>query len=108
MAMGSLDLTAAFDVVNVDLLMKRLIILGLPSDWLDLLGAWLRDRAAFVEVLADRSMLFDVNIGTVQGSILGPVLFSLFIAPVFGRFLSMRMIPIQLHHQEKNKMLWRN
>jgi hypothetical protein len=83
-AMGSLDLTAAFDVVNVDLLMKRLIILGLPSDWLDLLGAWLRDRAAFVEVSADRSMLFDVNIGTVQGSILGPVLFSLFIAPVFG------------------------
>jgi hypothetical protein len=83
-AMGSLDLTAAFDVVDIDLLMKRLLTLGLPSDWLDLLGAWLRDRAAFVEVSADRSMLFDVNIGTVQGSILGPVLFSLFIAPVFG------------------------
>ena len=74
-AMGSLD---------VDLLMKRLIILGLPSDWLDLLEAWLRDQATFVEVSADRSMLSDVSIGTVQGSILGPVLFSLFAAPVFG------------------------
>jgi hypothetical protein len=60
--MGSLGLTAAFDVVNVDLQMKQLLILGLPSDWLDLLGAWLRDWAAFVEVSADRSMLFDVNI----------------------------------------------
>ncbi len=36
-AMGSLDLSAAFDVVNVELLMKRLTTLGLPTDWLHLL-----------------------------------------------------------------------
>jgi hypothetical protein len=83
-AMGSLDLTAAFDVVNTDLPLKRLEKLGLPQDWMELLEAWLRDRAAFVEVSADRSMIYDVNIGTVQGSILGPVLFSLFVSPVFG------------------------
>jgi hypothetical protein len=29
-------------------------------------------------------MLYKVNIGTVQGSILGPVLFSLFVSPMFG------------------------
>ncbi len=57
-AMCSLDLTAAFDLVDIDLLMKRLLTLGLPSDWLNLLGAWLRDRAAFVEVSEDRSMLY--------------------------------------------------
>jgi hypothetical protein len=82
-AMGSLDLTAAFDVVDVDLLMKQLLTLGLPSEWLDQLEAWLRDCATFVEVSADCSMHYNVNIGTVQGSILGPVLFSLFIFPVF-------------------------
>ena len=71
-------------MIDIDLLMKRLLTLGLPSDWLDLLGAWLRDLAAFVEVSADRSMLYDVNIGTVQGLILGPVLFHLFVSPVFG------------------------
>jgi hypothetical protein len=82
-AMGSLDLSAAFDVVNVDLLIQRLNILGLPTDWMSLLELWLRDRAAFVEVSVDQSMLYDINIGTVQGSILGPVLFSLFVCPVF-------------------------
>ena len=96
-AMGSLDLTAAFDMVDIDLLMKRLLTLGLPSDWLDLLGAWLRDLAAFVEVSADRSMLYDVNIGTVQGLILGPVLFHLFVSPVFGlnNIVAMQMTPTQ-------------
>jgi len=82
-AMGSLDLSAAFDVVNIDLLIARLTTLGLPTDWMDLINAWLRDRSAFVEVSSGRSMLFDLDIGTVQGSILGPVLFSLFVSPVF-------------------------
>jgi hypothetical protein len=82
-AVGSLDLSAAFDVVNINLLIKRLTTLGLPSDWVELLETWLRNRAAFVEVGEDRSMLYDINIGTVQGSILGPVLFSLFVAPIF-------------------------
>ena len=31
-AMASLDLSAAFDVVNVPLLIKRLDIIGLPGD----------------------------------------------------------------------------
>ena len=50
---------------------------------MDLIKAWLRDRSAFVEVSSGRSMLFDLDIGTVQGSILGPILFSLFVSPVF-------------------------
>jgi hypothetical protein len=85
-AMGSLDLSAAFDVVDINLLMKRMITLGLPTDWIELLETWLRDQAAFVEVSGHRSMLYDVNIGTVQGSILGPALFSLFVSPVFGLY----------------------
>ena len=70
-------------MVNINLLIKRLTTLGLPFDWMELLETWLRNRAAFVEVGEDRSMLYNINIGTVQGSILGPVLFSLFVAPMF-------------------------
>ena len=37
-AMASLDLSSAFDVVDVPLLLKRLRILGLPDDVIDLIG----------------------------------------------------------------------
>ena len=42
--MASLDLSAAFDVVNIELLLKRLVIIGLPSDVTDLIGIWLSKR----------------------------------------------------------------
>ena len=32
-AMGSLDLSAAFNMVNVDLLIMKLKFFGLPADW---------------------------------------------------------------------------
>jgi len=51
---------------------------------MDLLETWLRNPADFVEVGEDRSMLYDINLGTAKGSILGPVLFSLFVAPMFA------------------------
>jgi hypothetical protein len=47
--MGSLDLMVAFDVVDIDLLMQRLKNSGLPTVRMELLEAWLRDQAAFVE-----------------------------------------------------------
>ncbi len=43
--MSSLDLSAAFDLVNLDLLMKRLKIMGMPDDLLQLLEVWLRQRS---------------------------------------------------------------
>ena len=42
--MASLDLSAAFDVVNIELLLKRLEIVGLPQDLLDLISKWLTNR----------------------------------------------------------------
>jgi retron-type reverse transcriptase len=81
-AVASLDLSAAFDVVNVDLLLDRLFIMGIPDDIIELLAAWLKDRAAYVEVSGECSSYFDVTSGTVQGSILGPILFNLFMSPL--------------------------
>ena len=48
-AMSSLDLSAAFDLVNLDLLLERLKIMGIPKDLLRLLKIWLRDRHFYVE-----------------------------------------------------------
>ena len=81
--MASLDLSAAFDVVNIDLLMKRLVILGLPNDVLSLIEIWLRNRLFYVEIDGQVSKFFEINHGTIQGSILGPVLYAIYVSPLF-------------------------
>ena len=40
----SLDLSAAFDIVNVKLLLTRLRIIGLPTDIVKLIEIWLKER----------------------------------------------------------------
>ncbi len=47
--MSSLDLSAAFDFVNLDLLLKRLKIMGIPIDVIQLLEVWLWDRFFYFE-----------------------------------------------------------
>ena len=73
---SSLDLSAAFDLVDLDLLLTRLKIMGIPNDILSLLNIWLRNRYFYVQATNDNSRIYDIDIGTaqVQGSILGPIL----------------------------------
>jgi hypothetical protein len=78
--LASLDLSAAFDIVNIDLIIKRLRILGLPNDNMDLIKVWLKNHMFYVTVEGKNSMLY----GTVQGSILGPVLYAMFVSPLFN------------------------
>jgi hypothetical protein len=42
--LSSLDLSSAFDIVNTDLLIKRLRVIGLPEDVVSLIKIWLSDR----------------------------------------------------------------
>ena len=81
--MASLDLSAAFDVVNVPLLLKRLKVMGLPEDLIALIEAWLRGRSFYVSIGNLNSSLCNLTSGTVQGSILGPILYAIYVSPVF-------------------------
>ena len=45
---AGIDLSAAFDVVDVKLLIKRLTILGLPSDVINLTNNWQRERFFYI------------------------------------------------------------
>ena len=45
-----LDLSAAFDIVNISLLIKRLKIIGLPSDLIRLIRVWLENRSYYVSI----------------------------------------------------------
>ena len=42
-ALAGIDLSAAFDVVDVELLVKQLTILGLPKDVVKLIKIWLNE-----------------------------------------------------------------
>ena len=83
--MASLDLSSAFDVVNVKLLLKRLKIIGLPEDVILLVEIWLKQRLFYVDIDGSVSHLCSSDTGTVQGSILGPILYAIFVSPIFDK-----------------------
>ena len=82
-AMASLDLSSAFDVVNIPLLIKRLNIIGLPGDVINLIEIWLKNRCFYVEIDNVTSNVLATWFGIIQGSILGPILYAIFISPIF-------------------------
>jgi hypothetical protein len=81
--MASIDLSAAFDLVNIKLLMIRLTKIGLPKDILRLIELWLSERSFFVNVNGENSIVIDLKCGTIQGSILGPILYAIYVSPLF-------------------------
>jgi hypothetical protein len=47
---ASLDLSSAFDMVNIPLLLKRMSIIGLPHDVTELVRVWLMNSSYYVSV----------------------------------------------------------
>jgi hypothetical protein len=50
LGIASLDLSAAIDMVDIKLLVKRLDILELPGDVVDLIRQWLEDRSFYISI----------------------------------------------------------
>lgn len=74
-----LDFAKAFDTVNHQILLNKLYkygIRGLSNDWF---RSYLFDRRQCVSVDSGKSEFATVNCGVPQGSILGPMLFLLYI-----------------------------
>jgi hypothetical protein len=76
--MTSLDLNSVFDVICNDFLFKRLRIIVLPIHSVNLISVWFKHTSYYISIDGNNSMLFDLLLVTVQGSILGPVLYSIF------------------------------
>ena len=74
-----IDLTKAFDTVNHQILLKKLELSGIRGIVLDWFSSYLLNREYFVKIGSFSSCSKFVNIGLPQGSILGPILFLVYI-----------------------------
>ena len=77
-----LDLSAAFDTIDISTLLCRLQhTSGSALLWLK---TYLEGRAQYVRVGSDRSSAVSCEFGVPRGSVLGPMLFATYIAPIAG------------------------
>ena len=73
------DLTKAFDTVNHSILLEKLNIMGIRGIPHKLMESYLTNRFQYVQIGNSKSTLLPINCGVPQGSVLGPLLFILYI-----------------------------
>ena len=71
-----MDLSKAFDVLNHDILYRKLEHNGFREKFLELLMNFILNRKYFISLNAD---IKTVNIGVPQGSTIGPLLFLIYV-----------------------------
>ena len=79
-----LDLKKAFDTINHHILFKKLFCYGIRGCTLKWFDSYLTDRSQFVTYDGIHSEINSVKCGVPQGSILGPLLFIIYMNDLFN------------------------
>ena len=79
-----LDLKKVFDTVNHTILISKMYAYGIRGNILKWCESYLTDRSRYVTYDGIKSNASFLNCGVPQGSILGPLLFIIFINDIFN------------------------
>ncbi|KAK9692887.1 Reverse transcriptase (RNA-dependent DNA polymerase) [Popillia japonica] len=73
------DLSRAFDTVSICFMVDKLFQMGVRGNLLNWLQSFMSHRKLNINISGNRSADYDVNLGAAQGSVLGPILFLIFV-----------------------------
>ena len=74
-----IDFSKAFDTINHEIIVHKLSFNGFKSCASQLVKSYLSNRKQFVQIGGEVSSMQNISIGVPQGSILGPLLFLIYI-----------------------------
>ena len=78
-----LDLSAAFDTIDHSLLISRLANIGITGIALKWFTSYISDRISSILINGHISSPRNISYGVPQGSVLGPILFNIYLLPIF-------------------------